>query len=208
LDFNLPCSGGDTPTCKGGVQGTTTTTTTTDANGNQTTTSTFTATVISSDSHGNLTDQNGNRYTGTFDGKNVIFTKVGSTESSIGAWKQGTNDTKGIRGTGDFNKFDFTFTNHNSVQTLAATFYFHGTLEEASAALEKAGFVHWALGFHFGQTEFREDVEGRDSFHFSLSGVILDPESYLPLAFGDLHNNEYYAGTHMLNHFWYDVLKQ
>src|SRR5208283_1622061 len=36
LDFNLTCSGSDTATCHGGVQGTTTTTT--DANGNETST--------------------------------------------------------------------------------------------------------------------------------------------------------------------------
>src|SRR5271155_5886355 len=55
LDFNLTCSGKDTATCQGGLQGTTTTTT--DAKGNQT--STFTATVISNDKNGDLVDQNG-----------------------------------------------------------------------------------------------------------------------------------------------------
>jgi RHS repeat-associated protein len=58
LDFNLTCSGEDTATCHGGLQGTTTTTT--DANGNQT--STFTATVISNDKNGDPVDQNVTRH--------------------------------------------------------------------------------------------------------------------------------------------------
>ena len=160
------------------------------------------------DKKGNLVDQNGNKYSGTFDGTNVNFAQNGSTQSSTGVWKQGTDPTSGIQGTGNFDHFDFTFINHNSVQTLSATFYFHGTQEDAAAALGKAGFVHWPIGFHFGQAEYRQNVEGRNSLHFSLSGVILDPESNVPLTFGDMHNNEYYAGTHMFDHFWHDVLKQ
>jgi RHS repeat-associated protein len=56
LDFNLTCSGKDTATCHGGVQGTTTTIT--DANGNQT--SKFAATQIGDDGKGGLVDKTTN----------------------------------------------------------------------------------------------------------------------------------------------------
>ena len=152
--------------------------------------------------------QNGNKYSGTFDGNNMSFTKDGSSQSSTGVWKQGTDDTTGIHGTGNFDHFDFTFKNHNSVQTLYAEFEFHGTQEEAGAALKNAGFVHWSLGFHFGDIEYRQNIEGRNSFHFNLANVTQDPKTGVPMNHGDMHNNEYYAGTHMWDHFWHDVVKQ
>ena len=206
LNFNLACAASqdNKMTCQGGLQGTTSMTT--GANGKQT--STFTATEISNDKKGNLVDQKGNKYSGTFDGKNVNFTQTGSNQSSTGVWKQGTGATSGILGTGNFDHFDFTFMNHNSVQTLYAKFEFQGPQKLAEAALGRAGFVHWALGFHVGQTEYRQNVGGRDSFHFSITGAVLSPETDLPVTYGDMHDNEYYAGRHMLDHFWHDVLKQ
>ncbi len=133
LDFNLSCTQtkDNSSTCQGGVQGTTTT----DADGK----STFNPTVINNGKDGNLVDQNGNKYSGTFDGQNVNFSKEGSNQSSKGVWKQGTNDTTGIRGSGDFDHFDFTFKNHNAVQTLFAEFTFHGTPDQARSALRKGG---------------------------------------------------------------------
>jgi RHS repeat-associated protein len=205
LNFNLTCkqTRDNASTCQGGLQGTTTTTM--DSNGHET--KEFTPTEISN-KDGNLVDQNGNKYSGTFDGNNVSFTKDGTSQSSTGVWKQGTDDTTGIHGTGNFDHFDFTFKNHNSVQTLYAEFEFHGTQEEAGAALKNAGFVHWSLGFHFGDIEYRQNVEGRNSFHFNLANVTQDPKTGVPITHGDMHNNEYYAGTHMWDHFWHDVVKQ
>jgi hypothetical protein len=117
-NFNIGCAGPDTATCQGGLQGTTTTTTTADANGNQTTTSTFTATEISNHKNGNLVDQNGNQYSGTFDGTNVSFTQNGSTQSSTGVWKQGTDPVSGIKGGGDLgDRFQFTL-DHGAGQIL------------------------------------------------------------------------------------------
>ena len=41
-----------------------------------------------------------------------------------------------------------------------------------------------------------------------ITGAVLSPETDLPVTYGDMHDNEYYAGRHMLDHFWHDVLKQ
>jgi hypothetical protein len=147
LDFYLHCDKNNGTTCQGGHQYYQ------DKNGN------YQETVVKSDKNGILTDQSGNKYTGTFDGKNVNFTQDGSKQASTGDWKQNSNDTTGIHGTGNFDHFDFTFKNHNSVQTLYAEFEFHGTQEQAGAALKNAGFVHWSLGFHFGDIEYRQNIE-------------------------------------------------
>jgi hypothetical protein len=196
LDFYLNCDKNNGTTCQGGHQYYK------DKDEN------YQETVVKSDKNGNLTDQSGNKYSGTFDGKNVNFTQDGSKQSSTGDWKQNSNETTGIHGTGNFDRFDFTFKNHNSVQTLYAEFEFHGTQEEAGVALKNAGFVHWALGFHFGDIEYRQNVEGRNSFHFNLANVTQDPKTGVPTTHGDMHSNEFYAGTHMWDHFWHDVLKQ
>jgi len=89
LDFNLQCSGGNTATCQGGVQGTTST----DANGK----STFTATVISNDKNGGLVDQNGNKYSATVSGAGVSFSQAGSNSSSMGnicQWNKRNHDPR------------------------------------------------------------------------------------------------------------------
>jgi len=88
LDFYLNCDKNNGTTCQGGHQYYE------DKDGN------YQETVVKSDKNGNLTDQSGNKYTGTFDGKNVNFTQDGSKQSSTGDWKQNSNDTKGIHGTG------------------------------------------------------------------------------------------------------------
>ncbi len=104
LDFNLTCSGPDSATCQGGLQGTTSTTT--DANGNPT--STFTPTVISNDSNGGLVDQNGNQYSASVTGAGVSFTQAGSDQSSLGTFINGTNETT-LQAT-NLPGFSFTFT--------------------------------------------------------------------------------------------------
>lgn len=134
LDFNLQCTQtkDNASTCQGGLQGTTTT----DANGK----STFTATRISSDKDGNLSDQSGNKYSGTFDGKNVSFTGADGAKST-GSWIQGSNDTKGITGGGALSdKFSFDFSDHGNGQSLHADFTYAGTFGQAQKELEGAGY--------------------------------------------------------------------
>lgn len=76
LDFNLTCSGGNTATCQGGLQG-------------QTVDGKFQATDVDMNKQGNASagysDQFGNNYTGTFDQNNgVSFTNTdtGATSSN------------------------------------------------------------------------------------------------------------------------------
>jgi RHS repeat-associated protein len=192
LNFNLACSGPDTDTCQGGLQGTTTTTTTTDANGNQTTTSAFTATEISNDKNGNLVDQNGNRYSGTFDGTNVSFTQNGSTQSSTGVWKEGSDPTSGITGGGALDdSFHFTFAQHGPGQKLNAFGYHVGSPEDAIGKLGAAGirlsmldtiFNLHEMGEHPGALNFRSSGDpgtGANSTHLLLDRT---PSATVPWA--------------------------
>ncbi|MGA7694173.1 MAG: RHS repeat-associated core domain-containing protein [Candidatus Sulfotelmatobacter sp.] len=168
LNFNPGCSGPDTATCQGGLQGTTTTTTTTDANGNQTTTSTFTATEISNDKNGNLVDQSGNQYSGTFDGTNVSFTQNGSTQSSTGVWKEGSDPTSGITGGGALDdSFHFTFAQHGTGQKLNAFGYHVGSPEDAIRKLGAAGIRFSMLDTIFN---LREMVDHPGALNFRSSG--------------------------------------
>jgi hypothetical protein len=136
LDFNLTCSGPDTATCQGGLQGATTTTT--DANGNQT--STFNATVISNDKNGNLVDQNNNQYSATVDTSGVHFTENGSTTSSTGSWIDGSNETKFTQTTGALAGFKFDFMQPGKGQSFSGTFSTDTNFYGVKSALEKAGF--------------------------------------------------------------------
>ncbi|HEY6250619.1 MAG TPA: RHS repeat-associated core domain-containing protein, partial [Candidatus Angelobacter sp.] len=204
LDFYLWC-GDKTLSCQHHHIGKTTT----DANGKPH----FQATVIGNDSNGNLVDKTTGTgsYTGTFDGKTVAFTDSKGNHS-VGSWKQGSDPTRGIEGTGALGRFNFTFMNHNAVQNLYAQWTFKGTPEEAGRALEKAGFVHFNVGFHFGYTEYRSPSEQRDSVHFNIGNVTRNPwVGELPFGWqthGDMHDHEWYAwGSTLINHFFDDVLQ-
>ena len=96
--------------------------------------------MIKSDDKGNLSDQSGNKYSGTFDGKNVSFTGSDGSKSN-GAWIQGSNETKGITGGGDLSsKFSFTFSDHGNGQSLHAEFAYAGTFSQAQKELEGSGY--------------------------------------------------------------------
>jgi len=128
LDFNLDCAKNNGTTCQGGQ------TYYKDGKGD------YQKTVIKSDDKGNLTDQSGNKYSGTFDGKNVSFTGADGAKSN-GSWIQGSNETKGITGGGDLSsKFNFTFSDHGNGQSLHAEFTYAGTFSQARKELEGAGY--------------------------------------------------------------------
>ncbi len=169
----------------------------------------FTATRIGNDASGGLVDKTTGTgsYTGTFDGQNVgLRNSAGGTAN--GVWLQNSAAVAGISGTGALDQFNFTFHNHNEVQTLAADYTFNGTQDQAAQALEKAGFVHWDAGFHWGRKEYRSPSDVRSSTHFALGNTTLDPKSNIPTNHGDMHTGEYYPGEHILDHFWHDVMKQ
>jgi len=209
LDFNLTCSGKDTPTCQGGLQGTTTTTT--DANGKQT--STFTATVISNDKNGDLVDQNGNYYNATVSGAGVSFSQDGSNQpGSLGVFINGTNPTT-VQGTGDLAGFNFTFTYSNMASNVTAGGYFRfgGTADQAEAALDRAGFNSWIShigdlfdpyhlsGLNFDAVDYRSPGGrgGANSGHFTVHEPVIQIDRFrIPLrdtvpTYGDVHLGEH-----------------
>ena len=207
LDFNLTCSGPDTATCKGGLQGTTTTST--DANGNPT--STFSATVISNDKNGNLVDQNGNQYNATVSGAGVSFSQAGSNQpGSMGVFINNSNATT-IQGAGGLSGFTFNFTYSNWAGNVTAggTFSYGGTFQQAESALENAGFHHYASdeydifhpsGLSGHAVDFRSagDVgTGAGSGHFTVD----EPWMFYPYdalrspTNGDVHLGEHNNST-------------
>lgn len=97
LDFNLTCSGGNTATCQGGLQGQTTT----DANGK----STFTATDVDMNDPQNAGagyhDQFGNQYTGSFDeNSGVSFTNTATGDTSSNSRFIDGSDPTAVNGSG------------------------------------------------------------------------------------------------------------
>ncbi len=195
LEFNLQCSGGNTATCQNGLQGSTST----DANGK----SSFSATVISSDKNGNLTDKSGNKYSGSFDGKNVSFTGADGSKSN-GSWIQGSNATSGITGGGALSsKFGFTFSDHGNGQSLHATFSYAGSFSDAEGELSKAGYSFSAFDGLFNLREalanpnaenYRSQGDpgtGRNSGHFLMNHSLLSlfPNHSVPTT-GSVHTGE------------------
>jgi len=205
LDFNLTCSGADTATCHGGLQGTTTTTT--DANGNQT--STFAATVISNNSSGGLVDQNGNQYSAAVTGAGVSFTQAGSDQSSLGTFINGSNETN-LQAT-NLPGFSFTFTYSNPAGNVTAggAFTYSGTSQQAQSALEAAGFHHYSsdeydilhpssLTYH--AIDFRSAGQpgtGAGSGHFTVHDPwgLANPFTALGPTPGDVHLGEHNNST-------------
>jgi len=155
LDFNLDCAKNNGTTCQGGN------TYYKDANGD------YQKTVIKSDDKGNLSDQSGNKYSGTFDGKNVSFAGADGSKSN-GSWIQGSSETKGITGGGELsNKFQFTFSDHGNGQALHASFTYGGTFNQAQSELEKAGYSFSALD---GLFNLRKDFAHPNAENFRTPG--------------------------------------
>jgi RHS repeat-associated protein len=161
---------------------------TSDKNGN------FTATQIGNDPNGNLVDKTTGTgsYTGTFDGKSVTLTNS-QGQQSAGDWVQGTNSTSGIVGGGDLGpRFQFTFMDHGSDQTLNFNWHFDGTQALADAILKKAGYNYFRFGTDFGYDEYRLPALGRNSTHFLMEQ---SPMFTIPSANGKGHSGEYYPGV-------------
>ena len=94
LDFNLTCSGGNTATCQGGLQG-------------QTVDGKFSATDVdmnnSKDAGAGYHDQFGNQYTGTFDQNNgVSFTNTSTGDISSNSRFIDGSDQTNVNGSGAF----------------------------------------------------------------------------------------------------------
>ena len=191
LDFSLDCAKNNGTTCQGGS------TYYKNANGD------YQKTVIKSDDNGNLTDQSGNKYSGTFDGKNVSFSGADGSTSN-GSWIQGSTETKGITGGGDLSsKFNFTFSDHGNGQSLHATFSYAGTFSDAQKELYKAGYsfsaldglFNWREGFANPSAEnYRTPGDrgtGSNSGHFLVNHSLLSlfPAYSVPTT-GSVHAGE------------------
>ena len=93
LDFNITGCGDNSATCQNNRFGTTTT----DENGK----STFTATVLSNDANGGLVDQNGNKYSGSFDQSGFHFSNGDGSVSGGGQFIHNSAETD-LSGSGVF----------------------------------------------------------------------------------------------------------
>jgi len=98
-------------------------------------------TFVSNNAAGALADQHGNRYTGTFDGRQVVFRGADGLECN-GAWILGSVEVTGIvGGEGLGEGFRFTFLDHGKGnQRLNARFSFAGSSEDAIATMLRAGY--------------------------------------------------------------------
>jgi RHS repeat-associated protein len=135
LDFNLTCSGGNTATCQGGLQGQTTT----DANGK----STFTATDVDmndpKDAGAGYHDQFGNQYTGSFDqNSGVSFTNTATGDTSSNSRFIDGSDRTDVNGSGAFNGIQGQFNSNcgGSCEAKGSLYNLPGH-DGAVAALEK-----------------------------------------------------------------------
>src|SRR5262249_47939072 len=111
LDFTLTCSKNNGTTCHAGYVYYK------DENGD------YQKTVSKSDKEGNVTEQSGNKYKGSLDGKSVTFADANGTETTI-SWIQASKQSSGIKETGSFARFEFPFMIHNAVQNRSANFEF------------------------------------------------------------------------------------
>ena len=188
LDFNQNCSENNGTTCQGGYVYYK------DENGD------YRKTVIKSDEKGNLTDQSRNKYTGTFDGKSVTFADAKGAKST-GYWIQGSGATSGVTAGGKLDsRFSFTFENHGGHQELNAIWSFRGTVAQAEAAWQQAGYEPRKAGINVGFDEFRTPAEDRSSRHANVDQVPFEPKSGQPTTFGDVHTGEYDPEEHPILH--------
>ena len=89
---------------------------------------------------GNLTDQSGNKYSGTVDKDGVHFSSDGGKTSSTGTWVNGSPETKFTQATGALAGFRFDFSQPGKGQSFSGTFSTDTNFYGAKSALEKAGF--------------------------------------------------------------------
>jgi RHS repeat-associated protein len=128
LDFNLSCDKNNDTTCQGGRQYYQ------DKNGD------YQETVVKSDEKGNLTDQSGNKYSGTVDEGGIHFSSDGGKTSSTGSWVDGSNETKFTQQTGALAGFRFDFSQPGKGQSFSGTFSADTNFYGVKSALKNAGF--------------------------------------------------------------------
>jgi hypothetical protein len=116
-------------------------------------------------------------------------------------------DGRLVDDSGALKGFQFQAIAHNGVQDFKDSWTFNGTPEQAEQALKDAGLVQWKAGLHVGQLEFRLPTLDRDSIHFAVDPSAEQGAAGQVMASGDVHGFEYYPSSHMLAHFFHDVLR-
>jgi hypothetical protein len=106
----------------------------------------------------------------------------------------------GFANGGALSGFSFTLTNSKleANQLEAGTFNFSGTPDQASAALQRAGFSYHSVGADAGMYEYRSSgnaFTGANSGHFNLYEINLNPLSAVPQAQGNMHFGEHNSFT-------------
>ena len=212
LDFALSCTvakdGSNASTCQSVQVGT-------DKDGNKqyatvqgvTGKDGFKATEIGDDGNGGLIDKTTGTgaYTATVSGSGVSFSQAGGQTSSGGIFVNGTDPTH-IQGSGDLSGFAFTFTNSKleASQTAAGTFTFGGSLDDARAALGRAGFTYFPVGGNLGFDEYRSrgtGPDGANSAHFNIDRYKTIPKNGVPQVTGNEHFGEHNPLFSPLVHF-------
>lgn len=157
----------------------------------------FKATEIGDDGHGGLVDKTTGTgaYTADVSGSGVSFSQDGGKTSTGGVFVNGTDPTH-IDGSGALSGFSFTFTNSKleASQTAAGTFTFNGSLDDARAAMGKAGFSYFPVGANFGFDEYRSDgtrPNGANSGHFNIDRYKTIPINGVPQVSGNMHFGEH-----------------
>jgi hypothetical protein len=163
----------------------------------------FTATQIGNDKDGNLVDKTTGtgQYVANVTENGVSFAQVSGDNSK--PWSGGvfvnsdanpTSTATNIQGAGLTEGCSFTFTNSKmeANQTAAGFFSFAGTPDQASTALQRAGFN--SQGIRNGFNTFRSSgigLFGANSGHFNLNQIIVDPLYNPPRATGNMHFGEH-----------------
>ena len=198
LDFALDCAKNNGTSCQGGHQY------------YQNKQGKWLETRISSDKNGNLSDQQGNKYSGTVDGTGVHFTRNGSRTSTNGSWIDGSRETKFTQVGGALAGFKFDFTQPGKGQSFSASFSADTNFYGVKSALENAGFSvsyldqccnFYEMIHNWSLVSFRSPGDpgtGQNSVHF-----LVNPGSKVGLVVpttGKFHGYEINPNVDLLGH--------
>jgi len=211
LDFYLDCKG-ENAGCQNGHVGVTTS----DENGNLN----FTATLVQNDANGNLVDQYGAQYSGSFDQHGIQFSAAGSNTTFSGEFKANTPATT-LSGSGIFAGFTGVF-NSNGLKSNIAQGSLFGSPEAFRKLLRKLvgpnpGFDALDVIFHPGTIQYRGGNDTGADPHLSLdvngvpnaAGQLVEGFHFdTAFPYGDVSGFVEHSGSVVKNAFEKLVLRQ
>jgi RHS repeat-associated protein len=210
LDFYLDCKG-ENAGCNNGHVGVTTS----DENGKLN----FTPTLVQNDANGNLVDQHGAQYSGSFDQHGIQFSAAGSTTTYSGEFAANTPATT-LSGSGIFAGFTGVF-NGNGLNTNIAQGSLFGSPQAFRTLLSKLvgpnpGFDP-LNGFHPGTIQYRGGNDNGADPHLSFdlthqpdaAGLLFQPFHFDgAYPYGDVSGFVQHSGSVLKNLFETQVLRQ